>query len=206
MYTEAELGKLFLFSSTGKGGKIRVDAEHARHLKELGKSPWVASVRTAPGWLSNLHINFVGLASGIVHIDGEKLWLFWPLTPNNLRWWRIQHPHSWTGHGSRITEALHAREGLEVLHAIDPVAFVVPPFHIHAVIAFQNSIHSCVVFAHAMHWDFARRGLEFCKRPVHNPDHAASRSIALVEQVVNETPIWRHVSRRVAAGHCSDLQ
>jgi hypothetical protein len=91
---EVELGKLFPFTSTGKGGKVPVDAERARHLKERGKLPRVASFRTAPGWLSDLHIDFVGLASGIVHIDGEKLWLFWPLTPNNLRWWGIQHSHS----------------------------------------------------------------------------------------------------------------
>ncbi|KAJ7021067.1 hypothetical protein C8F04DRAFT_1195895 [Mycena alexandri] len=135
MYAEAELGKLFPFTSTKKGGKVRVDAERTEYLKERGKGPWVASVRTAPGWLSEMHIDFAGLASGIAHIDGEKLWLFWPPTPNNLR--------------------------------------------------------CCVAFAHATHWDFARTGLEFCKTLVHNPDYAASRSIALVDQVVNETPIWR---------------
>ncbi|KAJ7737517.1 hypothetical protein B0H16DRAFT_1466160 [Mycena metata] len=174
MYAEAELGKLFPFTSTKKGGKVRVDIERTEYLKERGKAPWVASVRTAPGWLSDMHIDIAGLASGMVHVDGEKLWLFWPPTPNNLRWWGIQHPHSWTGHGSRIAEALDALEGGSP-----------------ALIAFQNSTHSCVAFAHATHWDFARTGLEFCKTLVHNPNYAASRSIALVDQVVNETLIWR---------------
>ncbi|KAJ7029105.1 hypothetical protein C8F04DRAFT_1265321 [Mycena alexandri] len=151
MYAEAELGKLFPFTSTKKGGKVRVDAERTEYLKKRGKRPWVASVQTAPGWLSDMHIDFAGLASGIAHIDGEKLWLFWPPTFKNLRWWGVQYPHSWTGHGSRIADALDALEGLEVLHITDPVAFVVPPFHIHAVISFQNLTHSCVAFAHAIH-------------------------------------------------------
>ncbi|KAJ7787302.1 hypothetical protein B0H14DRAFT_3580497 [Mycena olivaceomarginata] len=137
-----------------------------------------------------MHVDFAGLAQAIVHCDGEKVWLFWPATAKNLDWWGMQHPQPWIGHPSRLLEALDAMEGLEVMHVTDACAFIVPPFCIHAVIAFAGSSHTCVSFAHAAHWPLARRGLEFCKALVRNPMYPARSAMELVEKVVHETPIW----------------
>ncbi|KAJ6487536.1 hypothetical protein DFH09DRAFT_1105859 [Mycena vulgaris] len=191
MYTAEELGKMFPSTSANAAKKRgKLDAKRSAYLEGRGKEPWVASVRTPPGWFSDMHVDMAGLAQAMIHFEGEKLWLFWPATPKNLRWWGLQHPHPWTGHASRIVEALDALEGLEVLHVTEPCAFVLPPFCIHAVIAFQGSSHACVTFAHSTHWDLARGGLEFCKTLIRNPEYPATSVITLVDQVVHETPLW----------------
>ncbi|KAJ7940132.1 hypothetical protein B0H13DRAFT_2300208 [Mycena leptocephala] len=138
-----------------------------------------------------MHTDFAGLAQAIVHCDSEKLWLLWPATPKNLDWWGLQHPQPWIGHPSHLVEALDALEGLEVMHVIEPCAFIVPPFCLHAVMAFAGSSHTCVSFAHAAHWPLAREGLEFCKALVRNPAYPASSAVELVEKVMHETPIWQ---------------
>ncbi|KAJ7823151.1 hypothetical protein B0H14DRAFT_2827102 [Mycena olivaceomarginata] len=184
-YTPEELGKVFPPTRP----KV-TKSERASYLERRGKEPWTASVRTLPGWFSDMHVDFAGLAQAIVHCDGEKLWLFWPATAKNLDWWGMQHPQPWIGHPSRLLEALDAMEGLEVMHVTDACAFIVPPFCIHAVIAFAGSSHTCVSFAHAAHWPLARRGLEFCKALVRNPMYPARSAMELVEKVVHETPIW----------------
>ncbi|KAJ7878964.1 hypothetical protein B0H13DRAFT_2051757 [Mycena leptocephala] len=74
---------------------------------------------TPPGWFSDMHVDFAGLAQAIVHCDGEKLWLFWPATAKNLDWWGCNT----LSRGS----ALDAMEGLEVMHVTDACAFIVPP-------------------------------------------------------------------------------
>ncbi|KAJ7801798.1 hypothetical protein B0H14DRAFT_2894454 [Mycena olivaceomarginata] len=184
-YTPEELGKVFPPTRP----KV-TKSERTQYLERRGKEPWTASVRTPPGWVSDMHVDFAGLAQAIVHCDGEKVWLFWPATAKNLDWWGMQHPQPWIGHPSRLLEALDAMEGLEVMHVTDACAFIVPPFCIHAVIAFAGSSHTCVSFAHAAHWPLARRGLEFCKALVRNPMYPARSAMELVEKVVHETPIW----------------
>ncbi|KAJ7850502.1 hypothetical protein B0H14DRAFT_2763464 [Mycena olivaceomarginata] len=163
-YTPEELGKVFPPTRP----KV-TKSERTQYLERRGKEPWTASVRTPPGWFSDMHVDFAGLAQAIVHCDGEKPWI---------------------GHPSRLLEALDAMEGLEVMHVTDACAFIVPPFCIHAVIAFAGSSHTCVSFAHAVHWPLARRGLEFCKALVRNPMYPARSAMELVEKVVHETPIW----------------
>jgi hypothetical protein len=187
MYTPEELGKIFppTSANSAKSGAKRI-----AYLKTRGDEPWVASVRTPPGWVSDMHTDMAGLAQAIVHCDGEKVWLFWPATDKNLRWWDLQHPQPWVGHPSRLEEALDALEGLEIMHVTQPCAFIVPPFCIHAVIAFQGSTHTCVSFAHATHWEVAKEGLELCKRLVHNAAYPATSAMELVEKVIHETPIW----------------
>ncbi|KAK6971835.1 hypothetical protein R3P38DRAFT_3141191 [Favolaschia claudopus] len=152
------------------------------------KETLAASVRTPPGWFSDMHTDFAGLAQAIVHFEGEKLWLLWPATAKNLKWWGLQHPQPWIGHPSRLLEALDSLEGLEIMHVSDPCAFIVPPFCIHAVIAFAGSSHTCVSFAHAAHWATAQAGLEFCKGLVRNPMYPAN----------NEAPLWEKVMGKMS--------
>ncbi|KAJ7936312.1 hypothetical protein B0H13DRAFT_2304030 [Mycena leptocephala] len=184
-YTPEELAKVFPPESPSTGKRsTKSNRERAQYLDRRGKEPWAASVRTPPGWFSDMHTDFAGLAQAIVHCDGEKLWLFWPATARNLDWWGLQHPQPWIGHPSRLVEALDALEG-------------------HAVIAFAGSSHTCVSFAHAAHWPLAREGLEFCKDLVRNPMYSASSAVELVEKVVHETPLWEQAMGRdsVAAAY-----
>ncbi|KAJ7859249.1 hypothetical protein B0H13DRAFT_2028719 [Mycena leptocephala] len=126
-YTPEELGKVFPPTPPQAGQRsTKSDRERAQYLERRGKEPWTASVRTPPGWFSDMHVDFAGLAQAIVHCDGEKLWLFWPATAKNLDWWGMQHPQPWIGHPSRLLEALDALEGLEVMHVTDPCTFIVP--------------------------------------------------------------------------------
>ncbi|KAK7015452.1 hypothetical protein R3P38DRAFT_3204740 [Favolaschia claudopus] len=182
-YTEKELASVFPVSSITPS---KADRARKQYLERRGQETWAASVRTPPGWFSDMHTDFAGLAQAIVHFEGEKLWLLWPATQKNLHWWGLQHPQPWIGHPSRLLDAL---EGLEVMHVSDPCAFIVPPFCIHAVIAFSGSSHTCVSFAHATHWPTARVGLDFCKRLVQNPLDPANSAIELVEKVEHETPL-----------------
>ncbi|KAJ7816553.1 hypothetical protein B0H13DRAFT_2136618 [Mycena leptocephala] len=128
-YTPEELGKVFPPTPPKACRRsAKPDHERTQYLERRGKEPWTASVRTPPGWFSDMHVDFAGLAQAIVHCDGEKLWLFWPATAKNLDWWGMQHPQPWIGHPSRLLEALDAMEGLEVMHVTDACAFIVPPF------------------------------------------------------------------------------
>jgi hypothetical protein len=187
-HTPEELGKIFPPTSPKSGKSAH---ERAQYLDRRGKEPWVASVRTPPGWLSDIHIDFSSVAQAIVHCDGEKLCLFWPATSQNLNWWglpRIQHT-------SRLEEALDALEGLEVMHLTEPCTFIVPPFCLHAAITFAGSTHTCVAFAHAAHWPVAREGLEFCRRLVRNPMYPASSAVEFVGKLVHEASIWEQAIR-----------
>ncbi|KAJ7801283.1 hypothetical protein B0H14DRAFT_2615490 [Mycena olivaceomarginata] len=187
-HTPEELGKIFPPTSPTSGKSAH---ERAQYLDRRGKEPWVASVRTPPGWLSDTHTDFSSVAQVMVDCDGEKLCLFWPATSQILNWWglpRIQHT-------SRLEEALDALEGLEVMHITEPCTFIVPPFSLHAVITFVGSTHRCVFFAHAVYWPVVRDGLEFCKRLVRNPMYPTSSSVELVGKLVHEASIWEQAIR-----------
>ncbi|KAK7034941.1 hypothetical protein R3P38DRAFT_2912079 [Favolaschia claudopus] len=189
-YTLEELDKVF---PAPPATLPKFDRARKEYLDRRGREPWAASVRTPPGWFSDMHTDFAGLAQAIVHFEGEKLWLLWPATAKNLKWWGLQHPQPWIGHPSRLLEALDSLEGLEIMHVSDPCAFIVPPFCIHAVIAFAGSSHTCVSFAHAAHWATAQAGLEFCKGLVRNPMYPANSAVELVEKVEHEAPLWEKV-------------
>ncbi|KAJ7815093.1 hypothetical protein B0H14DRAFT_1413195 [Mycena olivaceomarginata] len=161
-HTPEELSKIFPPMSP-KSSKSA--PERAQYLDRRGKEPWVASVQTPPGWVSDTHTDLSSVAQAIVHCDGEKLCLFWPSTSQNLEWWGLPRIR----HTSRLEEALDALEGLEVMHITEPCTFIIPPFCIHAVITFAGSTHTCVSFAHAAHWPMAKEGLEFCKRLIRDP-------------------------------------
>ncbi|KAJ6553812.1 hypothetical protein DFH09DRAFT_1495370 [Mycena vulgaris] len=185
MYTDEELAKVF-----PPPPKATKGARQTEYLKKRGAEVWVTSLYTPPGWFTDMHIDSAGLAQAMVHVEGKKLWLLWPATRRNLDWWGLQHPAPLQGHGRRLGEALKALEGLEVLHITEQRAFILPPFCIHAVIAFECSTHVASSFAHSAHWNAARVGLDFCKQLVSNPEYPASTKMSLVERVISEAPIW----------------
>ncbi|KAJ7613362.1 hypothetical protein DFH06DRAFT_1370697 [Mycena polygramma] len=196
-YSEEELAKLLPPASRRPKKplqKVRQwDALRAKELDAHGKQPYIASVRTPPGWFSDMHVDQAGMSQAMVHCEGEKLWLLWPATEKNLLWWGLQHPEPLFGHG-RIMAAVDALEGLQILHLDSPRAFIVPPFSIHAVIGFTSSFHTGVLFAHAAHWPVARDGLDFLQTLIHDPQYPADRVIQLYDRVIFETDIWERAT------------
>ncbi|KAJ7812230.1 hypothetical protein B0H13DRAFT_1926217 [Mycena leptocephala] len=59
------------------------------YLKKKSVGPCVAGALTPPGWITDLHVGFAGYAQAVVHCAGEKVWLVWPPTETNLKWWAI---------------------------------------------------------------------------------------------------------------------
>ena len=102
-----------------------------------------------PEWLSCLspmgaitapHKDYHGSSQVMYHISGEKLWMLWPPTPNNLLWYGKRRDRTSTT--NRTVEAIREMEGMTVLHVKDPIGFSLPPYGIHAVITFSASSHA----------------------------------------------------------------
>ncbi|KAJ7711746.1 hypothetical protein B0H16DRAFT_1703323, partial [Mycena metata] len=141
IHSPEKLAKVFPPPIASKGP----NESRTNYLKRRGQEPWIASVRTPPGWFTDMHLDLASAQR--------------------------------TG-------------GLEVLHVVEPCTFILLPFCIHAVIAFEHSSHTVVTFAHTAHWDVAREGLEFLRGLVRNSDHPATSVVEVAEKVVHETPIW----------------
>jgi hypothetical protein len=120
---------------------------------------WGTSV--CPGGnLTDIHYDYHGSAQLIVGISTQKLWLIWPPTPRNLDWW--SGFRSRTPTGTETLEAVKNLDGLNVLYQTGSNAFVLPSYHLHAVITFEISAHSGVTFWDMDTWnDFSRGGLEW---------------------------------------------
>jgi hypothetical protein len=96
----------------------------------------------------------------MVDIHCDKLWLLWPATELNLQWWS-QH-HNRASNGAQITrDALAHLEGLQVIHSNGSKAFILPPYHLHAVITFEASAHSGIALWGFPWWDSSRQGIEW---------------------------------------------
>jgi hypothetical protein len=107
------------------------------------------------GALTNPHHDFYGATQVMCHIGGGKLWLMWPRTVHNLRWYnskvrdRLPDPKF-----NIILDAINLLEGMTVLHAIwEPFGFIVPPYVLHAVLTFKPSSHAATKMWTYEHFD-----------------------------------------------------
>lgn len=100
-----------------------------------------STVWTPPGAITHPHIDFYGPAQYMVHFHGEKLWILWPPTPNNLEWYS-QH-HRQVSAETLTIQAIRNLEGLHVQHfdGSSEEAFLVSPNYIHAVLSVSESAH-----------------------------------------------------------------
>ncbi|KAK6966272.1 hypothetical protein R3P38DRAFT_3155934 [Favolaschia claudopus] len=144
------------------------------------------STRTPLGWISSPCNALSSLGLAIVHCDGEALWLVWPGTPSNLRWWTRNHRHP--SHGI-IPEAIKALDGLELMYLTEPCSFVLPPFAMYRCIGFSLASYTCVSFASAAHWTVAQNGLESFN------DEAPIGGCALdvLHRILAETQTWGQI-------------
>jgi hypothetical protein len=169
----------------------------AKHGKEL----YFSSVWTPSGWFTDTHVDGSGTSQILVHVEGEKLWLVWPVTKKILAWWGINHPSPLHGREPLTSLALDNLEGLQVLHVIQPCTFILPPFAIHSVISFSTSSHTGTYFTHSAHWAQARLGLDFAKTLVRNPAFGDIKASVLIEDVLKQAQFWVK-----AMGENSDAQ
>ena len=135
-----------------------------------------------------MHSDGIGCAQYMIHIQGKKLWLFWPPSPANLEFYAAHHTQ--VGSDSLTLSLIHKLEGLQ-LHYFDntPTAFVVPPNYLHAVISFTMSAHAGIFFfgypnfpeaLHLMRWfiDWAKQYTSF--------RHTITESCAVLQKILDE--------------------
>jgi hypothetical protein len=105
---------------------------------ENGKDTW-STTFCPPGSITDIHWDYHGASQVMLGISTRKLWLLWPPTQKNLEWWRKHNTRQATG--SDTLEAIQKLEGLNVVYQKGRQAFLMPPFHLHAVLTFEVSAH-----------------------------------------------------------------
>jgi hypothetical protein len=91
------------------------------------------------GTLTDIHKDYSGSGQFMISVEGRKLWLIWPPTEKNLKWW-IGH-HTRTATATLTLEAIDNMEGLELLLHEGQASFVILPYHFHSVLTFEASAH-----------------------------------------------------------------
>ena len=129
-------------------------------VQSNGQQPAWDSTLCPPGSLTDIHLDYHGSAILMVNIHCDKLWLLWPATDINLKWWSKHHSRA--SNGTQITrDALAHLEGLQVIHSTGSEAFILPPYHLHAVITFEASAHSGIALWGFPWWESSRQGIEW---------------------------------------------
>jgi hypothetical protein len=97
----------------------------------------------SPGFFMHTHVDNLLIPDFVVHVDGLKLWLIWPSTPQNF----LTFTSHLLGDRSGVLEgdlhrAIQVLDGLKVLLIEKPqTTFILPAGFIHAVISFEPAIH-----------------------------------------------------------------
>ncbi|KAJ7877104.1 hypothetical protein B0H14DRAFT_3130276 [Mycena olivaceomarginata] len=100
-------------------GQQATVAARAVDLAKHGKKLYFSSVWTPSGWFTDTHIDGNGTSQTLAHVEGEKLWLVWPVTEKNLAWWGINHPSPLHGREPLTPSALDNLEGLQARLGLD---------------------------------------------------------------------------------------
>ncbi|KAJ7623921.1 hypothetical protein DFH06DRAFT_1142756 [Mycena polygramma] len=201
-FSDAELSRLVPLTSHEPSKTCERDygSQRRKDLKTMAQRRWVSAGICPAGWITGLHIDHSGLGQQMVHCGGKKLWLFWPPTVHNLKWWGRRHPVDLNLR--QVLTAIEVLDGLTVVLVEDRCSFILPPFSLHTVISFTAAAHVGIIFAHDTFWPEAQVGLDFIKELVR--DHRAYGSLKarhLVEAVADELPLWNRLqSRRGADG------
>lgn len=100
---------------------------------------WFNSALMPPCSFTGIHTDWAGSGIAMAHIEGVKLWMFWPASPKNLSWLRDRFKHA-PGPDTTIA-AIEVLEGLHVEILQEPSALIIPPFTLHAVLTLKHSFH-----------------------------------------------------------------
>jgi hypothetical protein len=165
---------------------------------EDAKGSW-SSTFCPPGTITDIHTDYHGGSQVIIGISTKKLWLFWPPTEKNLRWWSNHNLRTTTSH---ITlEAIHSLEGLTLLYQQGRQAFFLPPFHIHAVLTFEVSAHSGTAIWDYGAWkDTARRGTEWeftWARDYFENGHSLALGVQGLQYILHAMTRWDKLHKKL---------
>lgn len=113
-------------------------------VKTIGKNRrlhlWTSAI-VPLGAVTHPHTDYSGCGQVMFHIEGEKLWLLWPPTKNNMRWYRNVRDRFSNSRNTTV-EAIQNMEGLKVIFCKEKIAFPVDPYGFHAVLTFSTAAHT----------------------------------------------------------------
>ena len=112
---------------------------------------WV-STWTPPAAISHTHMDYYGSMQYTIHFYGKKLWILWPPTPPNLRWFSLRHKKR--ADADLTLDCIRNLEGLQ-LNFLDntEARFVIKPNTLHACLSFSSSAHTAVQVWSYSHFD-----------------------------------------------------
>ena len=121
--------------------------------------PAMNATITAAGSISEPHIDQAGCASFLIELLGRKIFVIWPPTPKNLKWFSGMYG---LHNGAIFESALEQLEQPECVIYEQSQIDILPPGYIHGVLSPENSaiagapvVHSSVksVALIAMEWE-----------------------------------------------------
>jgi hypothetical protein len=133
--TEEGLGKCALTAGPFKGS-----TNHVYERRRDKRPIWLSSINPR-GAITDPHIDYCGCSQFVQHIEGRKLWLFWPPTPHNLQLFCKKYVCGTVTEFSMMA-AIEEFEKLELLLVEDGKSFVIPSGMIHGVMTFMTSCHT----------------------------------------------------------------
>lgn len=107
-----------------------------------GDTPAWFSTLLPAGAIIQIHIDFHGAGQYITHVHGVSLWIFWEPTMENLKAWSQHHVR--IGSSAITSEMLKELTNASAILFDEQTTFFIPPYYLHATIAFEPSAHSVV--------------------------------------------------------------
>jgi hypothetical protein len=154
------------------------------------------SVLTSNGFITEPHWDFYGIPQIVVHAGGEKLWLTWPPTPENLKkaagfFFSVEKSIDFT-----ITMALEELNGLEIRFCTQRDEwFILAPCAIHAVITVKASGHKNKLFVDYGSFDLWDQAYSLITESLELEYHQvndSSRKDAIIDEILESRKAFSH--------------
>lgn len=171
---------------------------------EGSEKPTWTSVIVPRAGITTTHVDEWAGSVYIGHINGEKLWFFWPPTESNME----KFSEGLLGHSKAlsIVDAIDQLEGLEVLFLDDTqLGFVMPPATIHAVMTFTKSAtHGGFYLTTHHHFDLARKTTKFIMEKISSLKQdglslKGENGDIIIQELQKMLDCWRHLGEKMTA-------
>ena len=159
---------------------------------------WV-STWTPPAAISHTHMDYYGSLQYIIHFYGKKLWILWPPTPHNLRWFSLLHKKR--ADANLTLDCIRNLEGLQ-LNFLDSTEtrFVVQPNTLHACLSFSSSAHTAVQVWSYSHFDesyaIMEWGLQWLRGLYTSRGQSRAEMIEEADTLKDEMEKWCSLAKR----------
>jgi hypothetical protein len=157
------------------------------------------------GTLTDIHKDYSGSGQFMISVEGRKLWLIWPPTEKNLKWWTAHHTRTATA--TLTLDAINNMEGLELLLHEGQESFLILPYYFHAVLTFEASAH-CGSPIWRLDWwqEIAKAAMEW--EYLWAKDHAANgfsakEVDAVLKEMQDAQVHWGALAAKFTAGRIS---